>query len=113
MAVVLNMRQTRPFGLDAHVDVLGHKADKFGWMIKLVFQRYIDDAIVVCLILRSIEVRDGVVRLNQLVRKDSQGTQRSRHGGAGDIDPFLDFARGRSTHDLIDHLNGNARFPTD
>ena len=59
--IVLNVRQTRPFGLDAHVDVLSHQADKFGWMIKLVFQRYIDDAIVVCLILRSVEVRHRIV----------------------------------------------------
>ena len=80
MAIVLDPVQTRPLGLDAHVDVFGDQANHPIRLLGLQFQGDVDNPVVIRLVLGGIEERHDAVFLNQLIRIDGKGPQ-----GAGGI----------------------------
>ena len=64
MAIIFDVLQPGPLGLDPHIDVFGHEAHKGSGIIRTQTERHINDAVVVGLIGVIVVLRPGETELS-------------------------------------------------
>ena len=92
-SVVFHIGQAGTLGLEPHIDVFGHKADIGLGVGGLQVHGNVDNAIVIGLVHRAIQIGRIAVVTDQLVGENRQGTVVAVRSAGGYFHPFLNGRR--------------------